>query len=168
MKLPYEEGSVFLVPVEGGGFARGVVARSATRGGCLFGCFFGPRLENQSDATLDGLAPDRAILKARFGDLGLINGEWLVIGAVSDWDRAQWSMPDFVRRESLRERAWRVRYEDTDPAKIEAEWPTEYDSDLEQDAMSGYVAVEIKLDMLLPKQLRSTFVPDGTDCTGRA
>ena len=44
MKLPYSEGSVFLVPLRNGGYARGVVARATGEGKGLFGYFFGPRL----------------------------------------------------------------------------------------------------------------------------
>ena len=42
MKLPYSEGSVFLVPLTDGGYARGVVARSGPKGKVLFGYILGP------------------------------------------------------------------------------------------------------------------------------
>jgi hypothetical protein len=41
MKLPYSEGSVFLVPLRKGGYARGVVARASPKGKGLLGYFFG-------------------------------------------------------------------------------------------------------------------------------
>ena len=99
-KLPYSEGSVFLVPLTTGGFGRGVVARADPKGrGGLFGYFFAPCLASTNNVALDDFMPCNAILRVRFGDLGLINGEWPVCGQVPNWDRSQWPMPDFVRKD---------------------------------------------------------------------
>jgi hypothetical protein len=148
MKLPYTEGTVFLVPLRNAGYARGVVARAGRRGG-LFGYFFGPPLESSKSATLDDLDPGTSVLKVRFGDLGLINGEWLILGKMANWKRADWPMPEFVRRELRSGRAWIVRRSDADPGRIESERPTDSDSQLQNDALSGYGAVEIKLTKLM-------------------
>ena len=150
MKLPYSEGTVFLVPLRNGGYARGVVARATREGKGLFGYFFGPRLASPAVATLDGLDPGKATLRLIFGDLGLMNGEWAVLGTVPDWDRSKWPMPDFVRRDPLGKRKpVLVRRSDTDPMRVEAEYAIEDDSGLATDALSGYGAVEIKLTKLL-------------------
>src|ERR1700736_2791876 len=107
MKLPYSEGSVFLVPLKTGGFARGVVARAPKRAGkVLLGYFFGPRVPSTNDALLSDLDPANAVLRIRFGDLHLIDGTWAIVGRVPNWDRSDWPMPDFVRRELLTTRAW--------------------------------------------------------------
>lgn len=96
-KLPYREGDWFGVPI-GGGFAVGLVARCHRRGKTLFGYFFGPkRAKLPAVDELGALAPGDAIFVARFGDLGLINGEWPVIGTSKDWNRAKWPMPPFGR-----------------------------------------------------------------------
>lgn len=150
MKLPYSEGSVFLVPLRTGGHARGVVARAAPRGRALFGCFFGPRLESVDPIRLDDLEPAKAILRVRFGDLGLINGEWWVLGAPPDWDRSKWRMPDFARRQLLgRRKPVLVRYCDTDPGRIEAEYRIDDDTGMPIDSAWGYGAVEIRLTNIL-------------------
>ena len=116
----------------------------------LFGYFFGPRLASPAVATLDGLDPGKATLRLIFGDLGLMNGEWAVLGTVPDWDRSKWPMPDFVRRDPLGKRKpVLVRRSDTDPMRVEAEYAIEDDSGLATDALSGYGAVEIKLTKLL-------------------
>jgi hypothetical protein len=88
MKLPYSEGSVFLVPLRNGGYARGVVARATAKGKTLFGYFFGPRIESTGSTVLDDLNPANATLRIRFGDLGLINGAWPLLGRIPNWDRA--------------------------------------------------------------------------------
>jgi len=147
--LPYSESSVFIVPLRKGGYARGVVARSNDEGKVLLGYFFGPRLPSTNEAALNDLDPANAILRVRFGDLGLVKGEWPVVGTVPNWDRSKWSMPDFVRRDDLSKKAWLVRYSDDDPNRIETEYPIDFDSNLGRDTLSGYGAVEIVLTKLL-------------------
>lgn len=150
MKLPYSEGSAFLVPLKNGGYARGVVARSAPKGRILLGYFFGPRLELNTAGALTDLDPSKAILRIRFGDLGLINKEWPVIGSVPNWNRSEWPMPDFVRRDPLgKMKARLVRYSDDDPSCRKVECPIEDDSGLATDSLSGYGAVEVRLTKLL-------------------
>ena len=148
-KLPYIESSVFIVPLPDRGYARGVVARTTSKGKILLGYFFGPRLPSNKEVALNDLHPDKSILCVRFGDLGLINGEWLVVGTVPNWKRSEWSMPDFVRRDELSKKAWLVRYSDNDPSQIDEEYPTDFDSELGRDSVSGYGAVELKLAKLL-------------------
>ena len=150
MKLPYSEGSVFLVPLKNGGYARGVVARASRHGKVLFGYFFGPLLRSTDIVAFDDLDPANAVLCVMFGDLGLINGEWVVRGAVPNWDRTQWPMPDFVRKDPLGFlKPVLVRYCDTDPRRVETEYRIDDDSGLPTNSLSGYGAVEIKLSKLL-------------------
>ncbi|WP_084303016.1 immunity 26/phosphotriesterase HocA family protein [Bradyrhizobium sp. WSM2254] len=153
MKLPYEEGSVFVLPLRNEGFARGVVARSARRGRVLVGYFFGPPLEEAASATLDELHPDRAVARLRFGDLGLIEGRWTVIGKVPLWRRADWPIPDFVRRDPISKRAWLVRYTDSDPISSVSEPLLGYDDlqGLDGDGLFGAGAAEIRISKLLAR-----------------
>lgn len=149
-KLPYSEGSVFLIPLRKGGYARGVIARASPKGKALLGYFFGPRLPSADQAIIDDLNPGDAILRVIFGDLGFINGEWTILGKVPNWDRTEWPMPDFVRRDPVgRRKSVLVRYSDSDPMQIEAEFPIEDDSGLAVDSAYGYGAVEIALTKLL-------------------
>jgi hypothetical protein len=91
-----------------------------------------------------------ALSRLRIGDLGLINGEWLVFGELPNWDRQAWSMPPFVRRDDLSRRAWRSIYSDSDPSKLDREEPVSYEtSELERDALHGAGAVELLLTKLL-------------------
>jgi hypothetical protein len=148
----YSEGTVFLVPLKNGGYCRGVVARTGPEGQVLFGYFFGPRLISAGNAERGDLEPSQAILRARFGDLGLINSEWQILGSVPQWRRTQWPIPDFVRRDLLgRKKPVRVRYADDNPSRIESETPVQEEevAGLAADSMSGYGAIEIKLTKLL-------------------
>lgn len=147
--FPYAEGTVFSVPLREGGFARGIVARAAPEEACIFGYFFGPKVGSVADLDMDNISPENAILSVISGDLGLMNGEWQVIGLLPDWQREAWGMPDFVRRDPIGKRAWRVRYSDNDPSKIESEEPTDFDTNLPPNWSSGYGSVELKLTKLL-------------------
>jgi hypothetical protein len=149
-KLPYIEGSVILVPLRKGGFARGVVARAAPKGKALLGYFFAPRLTSPEEARVDDLDPAKALLRVRFGDLGLINGDWRVIGTVPNWSRAAWPMPDYVRHDPLGVlKPILVRHADDDPLGVEAEYVIDNDTGLATESMYGYGAVEIELTKLL-------------------
>jgi hypothetical protein len=99
MKLPDSEGSVFLVPLRNGGYARGVVARASSAGKVLLGYFFGPRLLSPNPVEVEDLDPTHAVLKVRSGDLGLMNGAWPIIGKIPHWDRTRWLVPLFVRKD---------------------------------------------------------------------
>ena len=154
MKLPYDEGSVFLIPLRDGGLARGVVARTTRKGRILLGYFFGPRLEEEVSATLDDLSPDRALASIRVGDLRLIKGQWKVIGNVPNWQRSEWPMPNFVRRDPISGKAWLIRYSDVDPLDSVSELLTNYDDfgDLARDSLYGAEAAERWISRLLSVQ----------------
>ncbi len=131
MKLPYSEGSAFFVPLPDGGSARGVVARMAPKGKILLGYFFGPRLDQGADPALEHLNAKDAILCVRFGDLGLIDGHWPILGNLPVWKRSEWPMPDFVRRDPLgRLKPKLVKYADDDPGQPTSEHPIDDDAEL--------------------------------------
>jgi hypothetical protein len=149
--LPYREGSCFAVPLRKGGYGLGIVARLAPRGKIVLAYFFGPRLETlPSSSDVPELKADEAIKCLRVGDLGLMNGEWPVLGDLPHWRREDWPTPGFVRRDDLSKRTWLVHYKDADPSAIELEEPVPYEmSDLETSGLYGYGAVEVLLTKLL-------------------
>lgn len=143
---------MFAVPLERGGYGIGVVSRSKPRGRVILCHFFGPRLKERPLGGDDwNLDPVTAVLILRVGDLGLVQGDWPVVGRVANWSREQWKVPDFVRRESLRDVTWVVTYADTDPSEVAREVRT-FDecANLPEDGLSGYVAAELHLDQFLP------------------
>lgn len=149
-KLPYSEGSVFLVPLEGGGYARGVVARLAPKGKVLLGYFFGPRLASDSDVKSTNLRAEEAVLCIRFGDLGLIKNLWPIVGSIAQWDRTKWLMINTVRRDVLgMPKPILVRYDDGDPSKVVAEEVLDSDRELPIDGLAGYRFVEAVLSKKL-------------------
>jgi hypothetical protein len=108
------EGLWFAVPLRGGGYGVGVVARRNSEG-VLLGYFFGPkRAEVPTDTGIDGLRPEAAILVARVGHLGLRSGEWPVIGGSAAWDRGAWPIPEFGHADLLVEERYTARtYDET-------------------------------------------------------
>jgi Immunity protein 26 len=153
MKLPYSEGTVFLVPLRDSGYARGVVARSSRKGKILLGYFFAPCLQSTNLIEFDNLDPAKAVLCVRFGDLGLINGEWRILGNISNWNRTDWPMPKFIRRDPLgRKKPILVQYSDDSPDEIIKETYTTDSVEWGTDSLSGYGAVEIKLTKIINKK----------------
>lgn len=151
MTVTHLEGAAFLVPLRDGGFARGVVARSAPGGRILLGYFFGPRLPTVEAADFNGLKAANSILSLRFGDLALLKGIWPVLGSMPNWNKEGWPMLRALRRDPLGMRhPLLVAYDDHDPSKVIAEHPTAALSDLPTDALAGYAFVEAKLSKLLP------------------
>lgn len=150
--LPYQEGTAFFVPLRKGGFARGVAARVSPQGRGVFGYFFGPRLKTDTHDDLTGLQPGKEILRLMFGDLGLANKEWKIIGQIPNWNRGNWPMPDFVQRDPfVSKKLLLIRYSDTDPMRIETTYEVQDDTGLLPNLSSGYGAVEIKLTNILCK-----------------
>ena len=151
MKLPYREGTVFAVPLRVGGYAIGVVARASQRGRVIFGYFFGPARENiPSIIEVGHLRCHDAVKFCLFGDLSLINGEWVTIFDIKEWDRRSWPMQSFVRDEEFTGRRWMVTHSDDDPVSIVSEIPISKNSvSLERDSIWGAGAVEIELTKLL-------------------
>jgi len=152
MTLPYREGTWFAVPLRGRGHAIGVVARASQGGGILLGYFFGPRRENiPSHREVSTLVPDDAVLVAMFGDMGLIDGTWPILGSERAWQRSDWPVPDFVRSDPDSGRWWRVRYSDHDPNEVIEEIPLSGpDQNLPRDRLCGAGSIEVQLGQLLP------------------
>lgn len=149
----YDEGEWFGVPLQETGFAVGVIARAMpSKKGILIGYFFGPRRDDVPRlAGLDSLSASDAVLVARAGDLGLIQGTWPVLGRTAGWDRNAWPTPAFGRLEELTGRAFKVIYDDNDPS-----WPVRQKridlkelSGLPPDDLFGSGAVERVLTGLL-------------------
>jgi hypothetical protein len=150
MKINYKEGTWFAVPLRKGGYGIGVVARA--KKSRLLVYFFGPRRESiPKFEEVSMLLSDAAISVLRVGHLGLIRGEWPIIGQVTSWNRSDWPMPIFIRREVLPPyRNWRVYFSDTDPTKrIKEELETNERPDLPEDSLAGSGAAEIILTKLL-------------------
>ena len=148
--LPYSEGTCFALPLREGGFARGVVARSNSTG-VVFGYFFGPKLGSFSDAVVDdSLKPEKSVLQARFGDLGLLKGEWRIIGKVEPWDRAGWRLPGFLHLDAEGDRGF-VRYYDDSLGFLKEDRVavSAIGTSVPRDGLLGYGAVEIRLTKLL-------------------
>ena len=148
-RLNYQEGSCFLLPLRGGGFARGVVARMNGKG-AVFGYFFGPKILDVAVADFEGLDPQSAVWRCDFGDLGLIRGEWIVFGKIPVWRREEWPMPPFIRVDEAANRAWLSFYDEKTFAFIrEIEVDPSLVMQYPEDGTNGYGAVEIYLSKLL-------------------
>lgn len=119
--------------------------------GRLFAYFFGPRSETLEELHCSDMVPDRAILRGLCGDLGIIKGEWHLVGSLPDWDRSRWPMPLMFRGdESPNGKCWLSRYDD-DTLNFVEEMPASRDLEDQYpyDRLMGYGAVEIRLTKIL-------------------
>ena len=137
----------------GGALAWGVVARAAKD--ILFGYFFEPPLADDEESQIDGLTPKTAILAARFSAMGLVSGEWKVIGQIQKWNRSLWPLPDFVRYDPLGIIKPRlIRYSEDDLATSEDLGVAAKPDNLLRDSLFSSGAVEITLAKTLSNDSR--------------
>lgn len=148
-KPNYAQGTVFLVPLRGGGYARGVAARLDGSGG-VFGYFFGPRLNSPGEGTTRGLDPHQAVALGQFGDLHLINNEWPQLGKIENWSANEWPMPPLIRVDEFDWKATLTHFDDRTFERIDrkAVSPTLLDQ-YPEDGSHGAGSVEIWLTKLL-------------------
>lgn len=149
----YREGSWFAVTLrdEEGGYALGRIGRVSPGGGIALGYFFGPRQTTPPElGEVAALRSTDAIAVWIFGTLNLDKGKWPIMGSTLPWRREEWKIPDFIRREPISERIWRVVYDEDDPNCVvdELRMLTD-DPTLDRDALSGAGAVEIMLTKLI-------------------
>ena len=147
-RLRYRAGSVFCIPLPGGGCARGVVSATGSRG-LVIGHFFRPRLPACLDAVETWpLVPAAAIKVMRFGDRALLSGEWRVIGEVKPWKPEDWMTTRFVRREPITGRVLRVVY-DEKQRFVREEPMRAIDESLPSNSQFGPTGVAIEVDEAL-------------------
>lgn len=112
MAQNFREGNFFSVALGHGGFGIGLLARQPRRGTVVLAYFFGPRrtLNNLTEG-LSALKPSDAQMVCRLKDTGLHRGLWRVVAVSPDWDRQQWPVPPFLRKEGLSGKSIRVEYD---------------------------------------------------------
>jgi hypothetical protein len=150
--LNYGIGDWVSVPLDQETCAVGKIARVRPGGRIIFGYFFGPkRRALPSTDALARLRPAEAVLLARFGDLGIINGSWNVIARDHDWDPTEWPMPSFSRVDEVDGVAFKVTYSDNDPSNAidETKITVGQAKRYPEDGLFGYKALEEKLSDLL-------------------
>ena len=149
-KLPYTAGDLFAVPLADAVWSVGLAARTFGRGGIL-SYFFGntypeaPRLEE-----LENVNPAGAIWITRHGDLGLLQGQWLVLGPLPGWHPDAWPVPMFRRQELLTGRLLGVIYQNErlDQLGHEFEIPQEQFESPPEDGLAGAEFVRLRLRRL--------------------
>ena len=147
-KRPYKEGAWFAIPLEGGGFATGLVARCTPKGGLCLAYLFGPVRERIP--TLDDVKSLRRQDAAKVwhvGDSHLMKGKWPLVGHLDSWERDEWPSPQFVRIDPLGQSKWRVTYSDVDTNEVVGEERIPF-------AESGYETSRVCGSLYVEKVLR--------------
>jgi hypothetical protein len=154
-RIRYDEGQWFAVPLRRGGYALGIIVRGnyRTKGG--LGYFFGPRYDElPSDQATWDKNPEEAILITRFGDLGIIRGDWPLLQSTRPFLRIEWPIPKFGKKVSLLPgKAFVREYDQSETGKWILVRETVVDEKdiigLPEDSASGGGAVEIELTEIL-------------------
>jgi Immunity protein 26 len=152
-KVP--EGTVVAIPVKPQGWVLGVYARvKKGRGlGVPFGYFFGDVCNAIPDASIiPTLRPSHAILQTCFGDIGLIEGRWPIIGKIEPWTRDDWPMPYMMisGAELGMPCDQRVLFDENDPSReIQRECAEPGTLNLPSASTPGSLALENILSMIL-------------------
>lgn len=153
-RVHYREGDWFAVPLRSGGYGVGRIARAKPKSPILFGYFWGPRFEHVPPlAVVEGFHGQESVLVTRFGDLGIINGTWPLIGSAI-LSREEWLLPDFIRSHPLNGKSLVITYNPDNLTNEVVSRPAS-DAEIEMlpwDAISGFGAVEIRLTKLLSDQ----------------
>lgn len=147
----YVEGDCFAVPLRSGGYACGAVAR-ANGEGIVFGYFFGPMIPLLEQAQIaQSLTPQYAILCGKFGDLGLMKGDWKIIGRLHSWSRKEWPIPPFLRCDRGATHGSVSYYDEDTLGFLREERVDLADANLQRlpkDSVMGYGFVELRLTKL--------------------
>lgn len=119
-RVEYKEGQFFVLPLERGSCATGLIARLPPRGGVSLGYFFGPK---RTSAPTDpqffkDLRAEHAVFVCRFRDAPLYRGQWPLLGMKDGFTRTDWPIPPFHRYDGGTTLApgvsdvtdWRVEY----------------------------------------------------------
>src|ERR1043166_8367687 len=120
--------------------------------GIVFGYFFGPKILQLADVRIaSDLTPERAVLTCQFGDLGLLNQQWPVVGKIPRWSCEQWPMPTFLYADPNGNTGF-IREYDKDSLKCVREQKVLLSQiskgEFPKDGLKGYGAVEITLTKL--------------------
>lgn len=149
--IQYAEGTWFAVPLRDGGFAVGVVVRMGYKGLTL-GFFFGPRREAVPPlAEVEELRPQDAVLIQIFGDGGLTEGKWPLLGTAPRWDRRDWPMPAFGGVHEHSGRGYRMELSERDLGTVvsQVDVSREEGERLPKNLVGGPEAIEITLSKTL-------------------
>ena len=142
-------GSVVLVPLAPDEFAAGVVIHTDGKGRCA-GAFFGPRVRSTSEVDIGGLRLEDAEWVCRFGEYGIRNSLWPVIGAIPNWENSPWSVTRFARGHDDPALCYITEYDNVLNVKSDRVAPASEGRELPEDMSYGSGNVERRLAKLLP------------------
>ena len=154
-KANYELGTWVAIPLPEAGYTIGIIVGGDSGSGVLLGYFFPelfskpPALQNLKNKTAAG-----AVLIAWFGDLGIRQGRWPILGKEKSFERQDWPVPSFGRVDATNpQKGYVTEYNLETPIKGQPVRETRCNSeellDLPYDGLYGATALEAKLNAML-------------------
>ena len=106
--------------MQDGGYCIGVVARASGQGN-LLGYFYDTRYATvPTQKEWPQFDPQKAFLKLRLSDEGLLRGVWPVLGVVEGWKKEEWPVPYYIRRNTFKGESFTETFFDKDLGRIGA------------------------------------------------
>ncbi|MFN8467713.1 MAG: immunity 26/phosphotriesterase HocA family protein [Caldilineaceae bacterium] len=113
----YREGDWLVIPLEENGYALGIIARTNNKSAYLLGYFFPTKYSSPPSAeTAASLTQRDSVLIAWFSNLGIKNGEWLILHNSKSFLREEWPVPKFGRPDLIHpEIGYLIEYDQEEP-----------------------------------------------------
>ena len=148
-KIKAREGDVIAVPLVGGGYGIGLVARKKNR--IMLGYFFNKIYQRiPIDLPASDLNSENIILIRIFSSLGIEEGSWPILKTPLVYNREEWPMPVFKMQEPLTGRFYAVAYDEVTVSEKTRYVISKEEADrLYEDGLAGYFALERRLTRLL-------------------
>jgi hypothetical protein len=151
-KVKFQEGDVFAVPLDEGGYILGIIVRNNKI--APLGYFFKKVYPEVPDNCELDLSKDSLLTAVVFGVIGLARGEWPIIGRVEGFQRKDWPVPLFQKEMLDSVGSYAVEYSDddfTNPVGVHR-LPEEEVAKLPPVGLFGYQALISYVSMLLKEE----------------
>lgn len=150
-KVKYVDGDIFVFPLRNNGFGVGLIAHHNK--GMIVGYFLNEKFKRipKTDELNLKFEKKNIIYICIFGQLGLKNEEWKLIGRLDKFKKEDWPIPEFKRSVMFLEETWLgVSYDkELSIDTIERKITKEVAENMPDDGLAGHGFVEIKMTKLL-------------------
>jgi len=143
-----QEGDLFKLPMVKDYFVIGLIVR--IKGMLMYAVFFDGKDESILEITGFDPLNEKIILRRICSALGLKNGDWKILGKTTKWNKKDWPIPLFRRKDLISGNYSLIKY--NDELKEISETVAKANEKLDhypEDGVAGYGLIEKQLAKLL-------------------